>query len=172
MLEVIGWYISIFLMAATPWLELLVVIPIGIGAGLNPVIVGVVAFVGNALPVFLLIYGMHWIKELKWIKKWKDRKLIKRRSHIKKHEDDEEKLAKKQARKEKMQRIFNKYGVAGLALAGPGVTGIHLATIFAMAFKANKRKVVLWMNLSLALWTLAMTAASFYGIEWLTALFG
>ncbi len=156
-------------MAATPWLELLVVIPIGIGAGLNPVIVGVIAFLGNALPVFLLIYGMDGIREMKWIKKWKERARFR---HDVQQSADKEKLAKKQARKEKMQRVFDKYGVAGLALAGPGITGIHLATIFAMAFNAKKRKVVLWMNVSLALWTLGMTAASFYGIEWLANLFG
>ncbi len=155
-------------MAATPWLELLVVIPIGIGAGLNPVMVGVIAFLGNALPVFLLIYGMDCLREMKWIKKWKERTRFKRAIQ---QSADNDKFAKKQARKEKMQRVFDKYGVAGLALAGPGITGIHLATIFAMAFNAKKRKVVWWMNVSLALWTLGMTAVSFYGIEWLANLF-
>ncbi|WP_100398072.1 small multi-drug export protein [Bacillus sp. FJAT-44742] len=170
MLEVIGWYFSIFIMAATPWLEMLVVIPIGIGAGLNPVAVGFIAFLGNAIPVFLLLYKFHWLTNNRWYLAWKKkRELNKQRKN---EQINEEKLQKKQARKERMQRIFEKYGLAGLAITGPAITGIHLATLFAMAFKANKTKIALWMNASLALWAAGMTVASFYGIEWMLSWFG
>lgn len=151
-------------MAATPWLELLIVIPIGIGAGLNPLMVGAVAFAGNALPVFLLIYAAERIKSWRWIQRMKQ--WFKRKRSSRHHKETPERRAKKEARKEKLLHIFEKYGVAGLALAGPALTGIHLATIFAMAVQANKRKVAWWMNASLALWTFVVTFIAFYGVEW------
>ncbi|RSL34339.1 small multidrug efflux protein - like protein [Salibacterium salarium] len=169
MLDVMGWYTGLFLMAAIPWVELIVVIPIGIGAGLNPVTVGMIAFIGNALSVVFIIYGMDAFKEKQWVKKWKNRlKAI----HLFRKEQSEAKLAKKQERKQKLQTIFDKYGVVGLALTGPGITGIHLAAIVAVTFKANKQKVAVWMNISLFIWAVAMTGMSVYGIDRLLGWFG
>jgi len=48
-------YGLVFLFAALPWVEILVVIPIAIGVGLNPVLTGIVAFAGNAGSVYVLL---------------------------------------------------------------------------------------------------------------------
>ncbi|WP_018924254.1 small multi-drug export protein [Salsuginibacillus kocurii] len=169
MMEVFGWYISVFLMAATPWIELLVVIPIGIGAGLDPFFVGLTAFVGNALPVFLIVAFMHRVQQSSWYErvqlKWQ------KRTERKQSQDQTAKRQKKQKNREKVQRIFQKYGLPGLAISGPGITGIHLATIFALALESNRRKIIIWMNVSLLIWTILMTVASFYGIEGLMRFF-
>lgn len=169
-MEWIGWYLGLFVMAATPWLELVIVIPIGIGAGLHPVPVAVVSFIGNALPVLLIIYGMDWIRK----KQWYQRLIQKRKDKAEAKEDhaDPKKLAKKEKRQRRMKRIFDKYGIPGIALAGPAVTGIHLATALALGFQGERKQIVVWMNVSLAVWTIAMTVASVTGIDWLMGWFG
>lgn len=169
-MEWIGWYLGIFVMAATPWLELIVVIPIGIGAGLHPVPVAIVSFLGNALPVLLIIYGMDWIRKRQWYQRFVQKR--KDKADTKWENADPKKLAKKEKRQERMKRIFDKYGIPGIALAGPGITGIHLATALAMGFQGGRKQIVLWMNVSLAIWTIAMTIASVTGIDWLMRWFG
>ena len=44
-------YLLVFLGAATPWLEILVIVPLGVAYGLNPVAVAIAAFLGNAITV-------------------------------------------------------------------------------------------------------------------------
>lgn len=48
-------YALVFLFAAIPVVEILVVIPVAIGLGLNPVMTAVVAFIGNVGSVYALI---------------------------------------------------------------------------------------------------------------------
>ena len=60
-------YILVFLGAAVPWLEIALVIPVGIIRGLSPVWVMVLAFTGNLLTVLLVIMAFQRVKE------WMDR---------------------------------------------------------------------------------------------------
>ena len=57
-------YLTVFLLAATPLVELLVVIPLGIGYGLDPVMVAAVTVAGNHLPVLAMVLlsqrWSHW----------------------------------------------------------------------------------------------------------------
>lgn len=50
-------YALVFVLSAIPLFEILLVIPPAIGLGLNPVLVGIVAFLGNVLPVYALVGG-------------------------------------------------------------------------------------------------------------------
>lgn len=186
MLDQVLLYFTLFIMAATPWLEILIVIPIGIGLGLHPIIVAIVTFIGNALPVFLIVYLYDWFRD--WRLKRKKSKNVNQQytqkveinegldnhiSHEKVVEGEslgkssDQSPSKKSKRREKAMRILKKYGVPGLAFIGPLVTGIHLAVIISLTVRPSKAKLLFWMNISLALWTIAITIASVYGIEWL-----
>lgn len=150
-MDLINQYLILFILAATPWIELLLVIPAGIGMGLNPFFVALVTFLGNAIPVFVIVYGYkHW-------QKWRESK-VKRIP------------PKNSKRRQRAMNIWNKYGLPGLAFLGPLLTGIHLATIIALAFKPGKKDLLAWMNLSLLIWTIGMTIVSFYGIEGIKSL--
>ncbi|WP_245805792.1 small multi-drug export protein [Bacillus alkalicellulosilyticus] len=163
MWETISMYVSIFVMAATPWLELLIVIPIGIGLKLNPIMVAIVTYIGNALPVFIIVYLSESIK--RWYQQRKARKAENK-------EDGEETRPKKKGkRNERGKRIFASYGLIGLAFLGPLITGIHLATVVAMSFNAPKNKILLWMNVSLVAWTIVVTIASYYGLDFILSFF-
>jgi hypothetical protein len=145
-MDMISQYLLIFILAATPWVELLVVIPAGLAMGLAPFPVALIAFTGNAIPVFLIVYGYKY-----WLR-WRQSKVRPKDVTISK-------------RKQRALRIWNRYGLPGLALTGPLLTGIHLATLMALPFKPPRRHLLLWMNSSLIIWTIGMTIVSFYGLE-------
>ncbi|PYZ97036.1 small multidrug efflux protein - like protein [Alteribacter lacisalsi] len=159
----------IFIMAALPWLEILVVIPIGIGIGLNPFGVGLVSFIGNFLPVVLIVYLMKWFQSTAWYKRWKIKRQKKKaeKEAAAVTEKEQRKLAKKKRRNERAGRIFGKYGLPGLALLGPAVTGIHLAAVIALSLKAGKLSTTVWMGVSLFAWTVLLTVVSYYGFDFI-----
>ncbi|WP_244895300.1 small multi-drug export protein [Evansella clarkii] len=217
--ETLWQYILIFVMAATPWLEILIVIPIGIAMGLNPYMVGIVSFIGNFLPIILIVYLLKWFQQTKWYKGWQEKrrskKLQKQRKkeaagtngdmqsdtyetiHIESpvsgqdlnREKNEQETdmddqgpgqnpaasnlpaKRKASKKEKAAAIFHKYGLPGLAFVGPIITGIHLAAVIALSLKSDKLKTAVWMGVSLLIWTIVITAASYYGIDWITRWF-
>lgn len=145
-MDELSQYFLIFILAATPWIEIFLVIPGGVAIGLRPVWVAIIAFAGNVLPVFVIVYGYkHW-------QKWRQS-----RSGA-----DSVSMTR---RRQRVQYIWNKYGLPGLALSGPLITGIHLATIIALAFKPSKKYLLFWMSFSLVAWSAGMTVASFYGLE-------
>ncbi|HET57530.1 MAG TPA: hypothetical protein ENN35_03700 [Deltaproteobacteria bacterium] len=140
-------YAMLFVLAATPWIELLFVIPLGIAMGLGPISVALDVFAGNTLPVFLIVFGYD---------RWRTS-----RSPVPATED----LRPGGRRRTRALRIFNKYGLPGLAMAGPLLTGIHLATIIALFFNPDRRKLLFWMTTSLLFWTVALTVVSHGGLE-------
>lgn len=196
-------YILVFIMAATPWIEILIVIPVAVAAGLSAFWVTIIAFIGNALPV-LLIVALY--------EKWEQWRLKRRTKAIEEsthatsetecltsnelsieqdsgelHSDvhpyeelpsedqatvgpsqPEEPAAEEPSKRGKRARkIWDRYGLPGLALLAPAITGIHLAAVMALAFKSPKRATAIWMTISLALWAVATGVVSYYGLEWL-----
>jgi Ca2+/H+ antiporter, TMEM165/GDT1 family len=146
-----GAYISLFLLAAVPWIEV-GVIPIGILMGLNPVSVAVLGFLGNWITVILVILLFD-----RW-NQWRQR----RRSPRADGSGEESSKRRKRAR-----RLWERYGLPGLAFLSPLVTGTHIAAAVAMAFRAPKRSVTFWMSASLLLWTTILAIGAHYGFEWM-----
>lgn len=143
-------YAVLFLMAAIPWIEIVVVIPLGIAGGLSPVAVSILAFTGNLLTILLLIALYK-----KWTE-WRERRR------------EEKGITKKTSkRKERAKKIWERYGLPGLALIGPFFVGTHLTAVMGLALGSRKNLVTAWMTFSLLVWTIGLTAASFYGLDFL-----
>lgn len=70
---------------------------------------------------------------------------------------------KSNSRNKRGRQIWDKYGLPGLALVGPFVTGSHLAAFLALTFGATKRKATIWFTISLTIWALAAGILSHYG---------
>lgn len=173
-------YILVFLMAATPWVEILLVIPVAIAAGLSPFWVTVIAFIGNALPVLLIVALYE-----KW-EQWRSIRRDKREAlstdepmesitdepsisvePTEEGQTQEEATTEQPSKRGKRARkIWDRYGLPGLALLAPAITGIHLAAVMAFAFKSPKRATAIWMTISLALWAVGTGIVSYYGLEW------
>ncbi len=129
-------YVLIFVLAAIPWFEVLVIVPAGVGLGFNPVAVSVVAFTGNMLPV-LGIAALH-------------RKF---------------RFPAPDYFRTKAERVWDSHGVPGVALIAPGVTGVYVTMSVALALEAPRRKLVAWMAFSIAAWTVALAVLTYAGFE-------
>lgn len=139
-------YLLVFLGAAIPWLEIALVIPVGIVSGLSPFWVMVTAFTGNLLTVLLVIVGFQRVKE------WVDNR-----------RDTNKKEPSK--RTERGKRIWNKYGMPGVALLGPILIGTHIAAFIGLLFGAKKANATFWMTVSIALWTLVFGILTAMGFD-------
>ncbi|WP_153122898.1 small multi-drug export protein [Peribacillus tepidiphilus] len=144
MLSSLWEYVLIFLLAAVPWIEIAAVIPLGILRDLSPVWVGVLAFTGNFVTVFILIV---------FFEKFRARK--------KKNIEDKQPSKRQKRAKE----IWNKYGLPGITLAAPLFIGTHIAAAIGMALGARKTWMTIWMTISLLIWTIFLTVASYYGVD-------
>nr|WP_228047337.1 small multi-drug export protein [Saccharopolyspora sp. HNM0983] len=139
-------HLAVFVGAAVPWFELFAIAP-GIGFGLAPVTVGLVAFTANSLVTLATIVG--WQRLVSW---WQ-----RRRGSI-----------PGAAGTGRARRAFDRYGVPGLALQGPVLSGMYFAAILALSLGAPRRTVVVWSLVSNALWTVALVAATVAGLGVLT----
>lgn len=139
-------YFLVFLGAAIPWLELALVIPLGIVTGLNPFWVVIVGFVGNMVTVMALIIGYERFNL--WLSK--------------RREGKEQKESK---RSDRAKKIWNKYGLPGMLLLGPVLIGTHIAAFIGMTLGASKRQTTIWSVISIALWAIAFGVLTAFGFD-------
>ncbi|MUK88406.1 DNA-binding protein [Ornithinibacillus sp. L9] len=142
-------YIVIFLLGATPFMEVIGVIPIGVAAGLPAFPVVILAFLGNILTIWLLIMMMDRVKL------WLQRRKEKKGKNI------------PEKREKRAVTVWKKYGLPGLALLSPILIGSHLGAILAMGFGGTRKKITFWMTSSIIGWTIVMGIASYFGIDYL-----
>ncbi len=136
-------YALVFLFAAIPVVEILVVIPIGIGIGLNPIATGVFAFAGNVLSVYALILFQNRL--LTW---WQSRR-----------------GERESGRFARAQSLWERYGVPAVGFAGPILTGVHIAAIVALLGGSSARSVAFWMTVGIAVWTVVFVFGSVFGFS-------
>ncbi|WLR59060.1 small multi-drug export protein [Guptibacillus hwajinpoensis] len=155
-------YFLVFLLAAIPLFELVAVIPLAIIGGLSPVLTGILAFLGNALTVVLLIVFVDKFKV--WRKKRKQKRL---KDVVQEEGETTEAHVEEmqESKKEKRARVlFDKYGLPGLTIIGPFFVGSHISAFMGMSFGSKRKLVTSWMMTSLVLWTVIMAVASSYGV--------
>ncbi|GAB3037894.1 small multi-drug export protein [Natronobiforma cellulositropha] len=143
--NVVLQYLLVFVFAAIPFVEILAVIPIAVAVGLHPAPVALFAFAGNVAPIYAIVAGYDRLSA------WLERR-----------RDGEPSESKRRAR---ARRLWNAYGMPGLALLAPVLTGVHLAAVLALGFGARARSTLAWMSVSIACWTVAITLASVAGLS-------
>ena len=145
----LGRYGLIFVLAAIPLLEILVVIPIGVGLGSQPVAVAIAAFLGNLLPIYGIIAAHERVE-----------------AYLARRRDDSE----PSKRRQRAKRLWDRYGLPGLAVASPVTTGVHLAAVFALGLGSTRRSTALWMTASIAAWTVLITLGSVFALSTIQSL--
>ncbi|WP_436837182.1 hypothetical protein [Planococcus shenhongbingii] len=80
----------------------------------------------------------------------------------------EEKGKAHSKKNERAKRIWNKYGLPGLALLGPILIGTHIAAFIGMTLGATKKNTTLWLTISIAMWTLFFGLATAFGFDFFT----
>ena len=116
-------------------------IAVGLASGLPPVAGGVSATIGGLAGVVLVAVAGKRLQEWAYDRGW---------------------LAK---RRERIKRMWNRYGVLGVALQAPMLTGAPLGTLIALALGAPAKKLLLWMSVSLVFWGTVLTGAAALGFE-------
>jgi hypothetical protein len=144
--EAAGWwsYAMVFIAAATPVIEVLVVIPTAIVAGLHPVPTTALALAGNLSTVAVAVLAGDRL--VGWWRRRRPRP-----------------AERSGGRSERARRLARRWGVPALALLAPISTGSHIAALAALATGAARRRVLCWMAAGLAVWATATGVAAALG---------
>ena len=126
--------LGVFIARAIPWLEAITVIPVGVLFGLNPTLTFLYAISGNVLTVVLFAYLSSQI--LQWIARRRERK------HVTRTRDP---------RGERARKIFDRYGIFGMAILGPLVIGTQFAAAVAVPFGVSPLKSSVIVSMGAAL---------------------
>ena len=148
-IEEIWQYALLFVLAVAPWLDVYLVIPLGIAWGLSPALVAVVGFAGNFATVLLL--GLFFRQFSQWREKRRQRKGLTAPS-------------KKETR---ARQVWERYGLPVLALLGPIILGTDIAALCALTFCSSRTRVIVWMAVSLVLWSAALAVGAAYGFAYM-----
>ena len=75
--------------------------------------------------------------------------------------------------KERMiDRIWHRYGIVGLGLVAPGLTGAPLGVALGLFLRAPGGRLLFWMLIGIALWTVVLTIGGMLGIAGVLHLIG
>ncbi len=122
-------------------LDLWAAIPAGLVLGLPPVLSGVAATSGGLLGAVLVTVAgerlQRWLYRQRWFSK----------------------------RRGRVERLWNRYGLIGVAFQSPVLAGTLLSTTVALCLGAPSRKLLLWMGVSLVFWGAALTGAVVLGFS-------
>jgi|SRR5690625_1666512 len=135
-------YLGTFFISIIPFFESYVAIPIGIVFGFPSVQIVAIAAVGNWLSVMVFIWLLSGLRE----------KVVTKKDN------------KGSKRKNRAQKIFNKYGVAGISFAGP-IICFHVCAAISIASGARKAYVSIWQAIGIGAWSIALGVAFHYGVN-------
>ncbi len=127
--------------AAAGALDVWVGILTGLALGLSPALSGAISIASALAGVTLVVAVGGRLQELIY----RSRKLAKHR--------------------ERVERVWKRYGIPGLALQAPLLTGPLLATLLALALGAPPRPLLLWMLASVVFWGAVLTGGAALGFS-------
>jgi uncharacterized membrane protein len=147
-------YLTVFLAAATPWLEVLLVVPAGIVAGLPPLPTTLVATAGNLVTLAPLVLAGDRLRE-----RWRRRRQQTRpETGI---GTDEHPASGRGVR---ARRLFDRYGLPGVAALGPLLTGVHVAALVALAGGSDRHRTLAWLSGGVVVWAVITAVATVAGV--------
>lgn len=136
-----GLLLKLLSTAAAGALDVWVGIFTGVALGLNPVLSGLVSIASALVGVTLVVTAGERLQG----RIYRSRRLARRR--------------------ERIERVWKRYGIPGVALQAPLLTGPILATVLAIGLGAPPRPLLGWMIASIVLWGAALTAAAALGLS-------
>jgi uncharacterized membrane protein len=172
--ELVAWA-AVFVAAAVPWVEVLLVVPAGVLAGLSPVGVVVVGAAGNLATLVPAVLGADRAR------RWLVRRRAARRGTSFPQEPggrhagapigpgsaitEPAVASPPRGRRARADRIVERFGVPGAALLGPATTGVHVAALVAVAAGADRRRTLVWCSGGVVLWAVVAAGATVLGID-------
>lgn len=139
-------YVLVFVLAMVPGIEPFIVIPAAVAIGLDPLLTGVAAFAGS-----LTVMGAIVLAHARLRAWWRRRR-----------GGDDSGSSKRAGR---ARRLWNRYGLPGLAVVGPILAGIHLTALFAAVSGADRRSVLGWLTVGAGVWTVGLVVGAVAGLS-------
>lgn len=121
-------------------IELWAAIPAGTALKLHPLLNGLAAGLGAIIGALLVIIIGDRLRI--WLLKKKENK---------------------QKNKGQIYRIWNKYGVIGLGMLSPLITGATLGAAIGISLGASPKRLLFWLSIGIVFWTILLTAISTFG---------
>ena len=127
--------------AAFGALDLWAGIPVGLALGLPPVLSGIAATSGGLVGAMLVTVAgerlQRWLYSRGWLSK----------------------------RRKRIERMWERYGILGVAFQAPMLTGAPLGTLVALGLGAPAKRLLCWMSVSLVLWGAVLTGGVALGFS-------
>jgi uncharacterized membrane protein len=127
--------------AALGALDLWAGIPVGLALGLSPVVSGIAATSGGLVGAVLVTVAgerlQRWLYSRGWLSK----------------------------RRKRIERMWERYGILGVAFQAPMLTGAPLGTLVALGLGAPAKRLLFWMCISLVLWGAVLTGVAALGFS-------
>ncbi len=113
----------------------------GLALGLPPILSGAASIAGGLVGAVLTVVAgerlQRWIYARPWLSK----------------------------RRKRVERLWDRYGVVGVALQAPILTGAPVATLIALGLGAPPKRLLFWMSVSVVLWGVVITGAAVLGFS-------
>jgi hypothetical protein len=131
-------------------IELWAAIPAGLALGLNPLLVGLGAAVGAILGALVVVLVGGRLRS--WLVRRYSGKKAKQNPGL-------------------ISKIWQRFGLIGLGLLAPLLTGAPLGAALGMSLGAPAGRLMVWISLGIVLWTAILTTAGILGLAGLENLF-
>jgi len=145
------FFIQSLIVFALSILELWLAIPVGLVMGFNPVAVAVMSILGALCGALI----MAWVGER--LRNWLFEKygwdIINKRQGI-------------------IHRIWLKYGLIGLGLLAPFITGAPLGILLGITLGMPRKRLFIWISIGIILWGIGLTVAGATGKLFIEDLIG
>lgn len=143
--EALTW-LGIMLAAAIPLVESYFGSVIGVLIGLHPAVAIGLAVIGNIVSMLIFVLSAHAVRQ----------KVTS--SAVQKEESP---------RRRKLRERFDRYGVAGVSLAGQALLPSQITSAAMVSFGASKNAVIFWQIISIILWGAAFGVLATLGVSFL-----
>ncbi|QJW34909.1 hypothetical protein [Cellulosimicrobium protaetiae] len=136
-------WVGVLLAGAVPYVEAEGAAVLGVVAGVNPVVAILAGIVGNAIALAVVI----------WL-------IGAARSGVTRH-----RVAEKSPKRQRMRRVFDRYGVPGVSLLGPLLLPSHVTAAAMVGFGAPRSRVFVWGVIAVSLWAIVLGVVVHLGVS-------
>ncbi|MCO7121859.1 small multi-drug export protein [Ihubacter massiliensis] len=145
-------------------LELWAAIPAGFVFGLPPIIIAIVTIIGGILSSLLVVtIGGHVKNYIQNRRAAKYQQL----STSEQIEMQQRESKKKHRQHSKIYQVWDKYGIIGLGLLAPVLTGALIGSTIAVSLGVPKQRIILWVSLGVIMWTVLLVTLAALGIDFI-----
>lgn len=141
--EALTW-LGVMLIAAVPLVESYFGSVIGVLIGLPPAVAIGMAVIGNVGSMLIVVLGAHKVRQ-------------KATANGAQKEET--------PRRRKLRERFDRYGVAGVSLAGQALLPSQITSAAMVSFGASKNAVIFWQIISIIMWGLAFGVLATLGVS-------